>query len=124
MLLASPIVPIDTHEWISFEDDHTRRTWVFDATFLRSRWSCIFGNGCQGVLEIVHDGAVDPAMADVTGAMPIAAPAEIDMVVLRACGRIPAGSPHGASLVAPLAERIFETLDCDVLMMPSVSRAL
>ncbi|MGB8860007.1 MAG: hypothetical protein WCC60_12160 [Ilumatobacteraceae bacterium] len=44
-------VPIDTHEWISFEDDHTRRTWVFDATFLRSRWSCIFGAGCQGVLD-------------------------------------------------------------------------
>ena len=44
-------MPIDTHEWISFEDDHTRRTWVFDATFLRSRWSCIFGAGCQGVLD-------------------------------------------------------------------------
>jgi len=44
-------VPIDTHEWISFEDDHTRRTWVFDATFLRSNWSCIFGCGCKGVLD-------------------------------------------------------------------------
>ncbi len=27
---------LDLHEWISFEDDHERRTWVFDATFLRS----------------------------------------------------------------------------------------
>ncbi len=27
------------------------RTWVFDATFLRSSWKCIFGEGCQGVLE-------------------------------------------------------------------------
>jgi len=50
-LLASPPVPIDTHEWISFEDDKTQRTWVFDATFLRSRWSCIFGSGCKGVLD-------------------------------------------------------------------------
>ena len=49
--LASPGVPIDTHEWISFEDDHTRRTWVFDATFLRSNWSCIVGSGCKGVLD-------------------------------------------------------------------------
>jgi hypothetical protein len=42
-------VPLDLHEWISFEDDTHRRTWVFDATFLRSSWSCIYGNGCQGV---------------------------------------------------------------------------
>jgi hypothetical protein len=49
--LSSTNVPIDLHEWISFEDDHTRRTWVFDATFLRSNWSCIFGSGCQGVLD-------------------------------------------------------------------------
>lgn len=44
-------MPIDTHEWISFESDDEHRTWVFDATFLRSRWSCIFGNGCKGVLD-------------------------------------------------------------------------
>ena len=42
-------VPLDTHEWISFEDDHHRRTWVFDATFLRSKWNCIYGSGCKGV---------------------------------------------------------------------------
>ncbi|MEA2686702.1 MAG: hypothetical protein QOE93_1897, partial [Actinomycetota bacterium] len=24
--------------------------WVFDVTFLLSRWECIFGRGCQGVL--------------------------------------------------------------------------
>ena len=45
--------PLDLHEWISFEDRHDRRTWVFDATFLRSNWSCIYGAGCKGVLE--HD---------------------------------------------------------------------
>ncbi len=42
-------MPLDLHEWISFEDDTHRRTWVFDATFLRSSWSCIYGSGCQGV---------------------------------------------------------------------------
>src|SRR6202012_4434412 len=42
--------PIDPHEWLSFEDDEEERTWVFDATFLTSNWTCIFGNGCQGVL--------------------------------------------------------------------------
>ncbi len=41
----------DTHEWISFDDDVDTRTWVFDATFLRSNWSCIYGNGCKGVLD-------------------------------------------------------------------------
>ena len=37
-------------EWVSFQDDTELRTWVFDVTFLLSRWSCIFGRGCQGVL--------------------------------------------------------------------------
>jgi hypothetical protein len=43
--------PLDLHEWISFEDRKERRTWVFDATFLRSNWQCIYGSGCKGVLE-------------------------------------------------------------------------
>ena len=42
--------PADAHEWVSFEDDMEERTWVFDVTFLASRWHCIFGRGCQGVL--------------------------------------------------------------------------
>ena len=37
-------------EWVSFEDPTERRTWVFDVTFLLSRWTCIWGEGCQGVL--------------------------------------------------------------------------
>ncbi|MGH9076164.1 MAG: hypothetical protein ACRDY0_01690 [Acidimicrobiales bacterium] len=37
-------------EWVSFEDPDEARTWVFDVTFLLSRWSCLFGSGCQGVL--------------------------------------------------------------------------
>ena len=44
------MTPTDSHEWISFEDDEEERTWVFDVTFLTSNWTCIFGNGCQGVL--------------------------------------------------------------------------
>ena len=35
---------------MSFEDPDEDRTWVFDVTFLLSRWTCIFGRGCQGVL--------------------------------------------------------------------------
>jgi hypothetical protein len=43
-------LPIDLHEWISFDDPDEARTWVFDLTFLASAWTCIFGSGCQGVL--------------------------------------------------------------------------
>jgi hypothetical protein len=39
-----------TREWVSFEDPDEDRTWVFDVTFLRSGWTCIWGSGCQGVL--------------------------------------------------------------------------
>jgi len=42
--------PEDLHEWISFEDPEEDRTWVFDLTFLVSPWTCIFGQGCLGVL--------------------------------------------------------------------------
>jgi hypothetical protein len=40
----------DTHEWVSFSDPDDGRTWVLDLTFLLSRWRCIFGQGCPGVL--------------------------------------------------------------------------
>ena len=39
------------HEWISFEDPAEQRTWIFDATYLRSNHKCIYGEGCQGVLD-------------------------------------------------------------------------
>ena len=42
--------PAGAHEWVSFEDPDEERTWIFDVTFLLSRWACIFGAGCQGVL--------------------------------------------------------------------------
>ena len=43
------VTPPD-REWVSFDDDTEDRTWMFDVTFLLSRWTCIFGRGCQGVL--------------------------------------------------------------------------
>ena len=49
MARRSPTIE-DRHEWISFEDPTEDRTWMFDVTFLLSRWTCIFGRGCQGVL--------------------------------------------------------------------------
>ena len=42
--------PPDAHEWVSFDDPDEERTWLFDVTFLASSWTCIFGQGCQGVL--------------------------------------------------------------------------
>jgi hypothetical protein len=43
--------PDDLHEWVSFDDPDEHRTWMFDATFLRSNHRCIWGDGCQGVLD-------------------------------------------------------------------------
>src|SRR3546814_1070070 len=40
----------DLHELVTFEDPDEYRTWVFDVTFLTSSWTCIFGQGCLGVL--------------------------------------------------------------------------
>ncbi|MFK7918402.1 MAG: hypothetical protein AB8G14_10020 [Ilumatobacter sp.] len=41
----------DLHEWISFEDPHEHRTWIFDKTFLLSNYMCIYGCGCKGILD-------------------------------------------------------------------------
>lgn len=46
----APLPPEDHHEWISFDDPDEDRTWVFDVTFLVSRWACVYGRGCQGIL--------------------------------------------------------------------------
>ena len=45
------MTPDDLHEWISFEDPEEERTWLFDATFLRSNYRCIYGAGCPGILD-------------------------------------------------------------------------
>jgi len=44
-------MPGPTREWVTFVDpkDELRR-WQIDVTFLLSKWTCIFGRGCQGVL--------------------------------------------------------------------------
>jgi hypothetical protein len=47
---SSQGVPRGAHEWVSFPDPDYERTWMFDVTFLESSWTCIFGQGCQGVL--------------------------------------------------------------------------
>jgi len=39
----------DAREWVSFDDPTEERTWLFDATFLLSSWTCIYGRGCQGI---------------------------------------------------------------------------
>ena len=41
----------DLHEWVSFEDPEEHRTWLFDATYLRSNFMCIYGCGCKGILD-------------------------------------------------------------------------
>lgn len=43
--------PKDQREWVSFEDPDEHRTWLFDVTFLVSRWTCIYGSGCPGIAE-------------------------------------------------------------------------
>ena len=47
----APAEPEEIREWVSFADPSEHRTWVFDATFLRSSYMCIYGAGCQGVLD-------------------------------------------------------------------------
>jgi hypothetical protein len=37
-------------EWVSFDDPDEDRTWLFDVAFLLSNWTCIYRQGCQGVL--------------------------------------------------------------------------
>jgi hypothetical protein len=40
--------PVRARHYVSFPHDGDE--WMFDLTFLTSSWTCIFGNGCQGVL--------------------------------------------------------------------------
>jgi hypothetical protein len=47
---AAAATPPDAQEWVSFADPDEDRTWLFNVTFLLSRWHCIYGAGCQGVL--------------------------------------------------------------------------
>jgi hypothetical protein len=39
-------------EWVTFQDPRRKKhVWHVDVTFMASHWNCIFGCGCQGVLE-------------------------------------------------------------------------
>jgi hypothetical protein len=99
-----------TREWVSFEDPDEDRTWVFDLTFLRSSWTCIFGAGCQGVLtdaapELVQGccsyGAHFSDAADVKRVKKIAATLTGDQWQFRKQGRekgITKRGPGGATV--------------------------
>jgi len=44
-------MPGPTREWVTFTDPaDPERPMLVDVTFFTSRWDCIFGNGCEGVL--------------------------------------------------------------------------
>jgi hypothetical protein len=47
-----PEVPLDfPREWIEFQDPADPEHWIrADATWLCSRWTCIFGRGCHGTV--------------------------------------------------------------------------
>ena len=36
---------------MTIEDDATKTTWVFEREFLTSNWQCVWGRGCQGILD-------------------------------------------------------------------------
>ncbi len=42
-------------EWVSFIGSDGD-TWMFDLTFFRSSWRCIYGDGCQGIEETPDPG--------------------------------------------------------------------
>jgi hypothetical protein len=50
---VAPEVPLDfAREWLEFQDPADPQHWIrADATWLCSRWTCIYGRGCQGVIE-------------------------------------------------------------------------
>lgn len=39
---------LSAREWVSFVDE-SDETWMFDLTYFRSNWQCIFGAGCAGI---------------------------------------------------------------------------
>jgi hypothetical protein len=110
-----PAAPDDAHEWVSFEDAEEDRTWVFDATFLLSSWTCIFGRGCQGVLtgpaeELVQGccsyGAHFTGPDDVARVQAAAATLTADQWQFRAQGR-----RRGVVKVNPAGETVTRMVD-------------
>ena len=72
------------------------RTWVFDVTFLTSNWTCIFGNGCQGVLT-------GPAPELVQGCCSYGA--HLDRQEGRPAGREGGGHAHPRGVAEPPARK-------------------
>lgn len=48
--------PVDGHDWLSVLDEESNTTWLFDATFLASPYTCIYGQGCPSI-----DSEPDPS---------------------------------------------------------------
>ena len=46
---TGPLADTSRRDWLSFE--HDGDTYLFDASYLTSNWTCIFGSGCKGVHE-------------------------------------------------------------------------
>ena len=46
----TPRPDADAREWVSFVADDGE-TWLFDLTFFRSNYHCIYGQGCSGIEE-------------------------------------------------------------------------
>lgn len=46
-----------TRSYVSFDDPDGDR-WIFDVSFLTSNWTCIYGNGCQGIVGDPELGAL------------------------------------------------------------------
>lgn len=65
--------------FLEITDDDGRTRWRLDAAFLRSNWTCIWGDGCQGIHDEarpeLHDGccSVGVELVDEAEAMTIAA---------------------------------------------------
>ena len=139
-------MPDDLHEWVSFEDPDEERTWIFDLSFLTSPWTCIYGNGCQGVLtgpaDDLAQGRItgyqvvtvdeDPARGPMSGPYRIdvhPASAGQDRVVDGASDGVPvtiaywvdapvAGSRVNNTPVPDWASRLPKTMACNRIAMP------
>jgi len=74
-----PPSPPTGADFVEIADGAT--TWRFEPTFMRSNWNCIFGRGCQGILDRpaaeLHQGccSVGAEMSDADEAMTVSATA-------------------------------------------------
>ena len=128
-----PTPPDDLHEWISFEDPSEQRTWVFDATFLRSNYRCIYGAGCPGILDApapeLEQGCCsygahfvdDDDVADVVEAFVRLTPAPDAVPRQGQARRVPAPGEPGDDGVEPTVTRLVDDA-CIFLNRPGLRR--